>query len=516
MEDLATIAVVVVLVVLYCLWNRHRFWTVLGGGTDLLQQDAAGAICKQRMLALAANGQMGKAFAVAFGAIAIPLDTLNKPVILIGLPDTGKTSFLNILIPSLMGLFALYPGRTRFVFLDVKNEIVARLHSIAPAHIPIHILNPLDARAVALDWPAMFKTRADLLQLAHSLCPPVAGDQSPFFRDCVRQLVWAVCHVLQIYSLMATRPWRLLDVLKICSTIKGLREVLALEDETRSLFRATLDSDSNASGDVISTLRTVVQGFVEIALAEADAEQRISLHTFLREDGMAVMGLPPKGTQAVIPLYSVFIRRLIEEAQTMSHPEDRLFLFLDEIALLDRTAVDSIVKASCVGRSHGIHIIAATQSLELLESALSTEKAHSFLASCATTVGFRSASKKTAEFIAGRFGNQEGIIKLHSVSSNKDGGSHTVSEQLQSRPVLMAEQLLTLPLADAIADELSLVSASPAFGNLKMTCSFVEQTRFVAAGDCPNVVPRIPGTASLAPLSQSELAELGLPQRKRS
>jgi len=91
---------------------------------------------------------------------------------------------------------------------------------------------------------------------------------------------------------------------------------------------------------------------------------------------------------------SIFDRRLIEEAQVASTPEDWLFLILDEIAMLDRSVVEAIVIATYLDRSHGIHVIVATQSVELLELKFSADQAQAFLASCATTVAFRCASKK--------------------------------------------------------------------------------------------------------------------------
>ena len=82
--------------------------------------------------------------------------------------------------------------------------------------------------------------------------------------------------------------------------------------------------------------------------------------------------------------------------------------------MLDRGIVDAIVKAACIGRSHGLHILAATQSLELMESEFGRDKAHAFLASCATTVGLRCGSLKTAEYVTGRMGKQEGLVLLTS------------------------------------------------------------------------------------------------------
>ena len=228
-----------------------------------------------------------------------------------------------------------------------------------------------------------------------------------------------------------------------------------------------------------------------------------------------MLGRPPTGTQAVLPVFNVFLRRLIEEAQTGGHPEDRLFLILDEVALLDRGVVESIVNATCVGRSFGIQVIAATQSLELLEAKFGSDQAHAFLASCATTVGFRCASRKTAEYIVGRMGSQEGIVRLYSRTSSKNGSSTTVTEQLQTRPTVMPEEILHAPLANAIADTMSFYAVSPAFGNANVECTFVHETTVETDSTFPNTSPRIAGAGALRPLTESDLRNLGFPEPER-
>ena len=136
---------------------------------------------------LTALGQVGNALPVPFGTIFVPLEILSKPSILFGLPGTGKTSFINAMLPWLVELFDIRAGRTRFVFLDVKNEYPRRLHTLVPSRIPIHYLNPMDERGSVLDYPKIFVDRSDLDQLAHTLCPPTPGDQNPFFRNGARQ-----------------------------------------------------------------------------------------------------------------------------------------------------------------------------------------------------------------------------------------------------------------------------------------------------------------------------------------
>jgi hypothetical protein len=503
---------VVIILLVSSIFRRPRFWNPFRGAPALTCAIIANIRTSARMEQLRDAELDANALAVPFGPINVPLETLQKPVILFGLPGSGKTSLMHGMIPSLFDLYRIRKARTRFVFLDVKNELPARLHALLPSDVPLYLLNPLDARAAVLDFPKAFRERSDLDQLADALSPPLPGDQAPFFRNATRQAISLVARTLQKHQSRATRSWGLFDLCSILADKRTLRRFMALDYESKTFYRATLNTNAKSAGDVLSTIRTVISPLIPAALAEQDDTPRFDLRRFLREDGVAVLGLPPTGSQAVLPLYHVLIRRLVEEAQTLTHPDDRLFLFLDELALLHRDVAESIVKASCVGRGHGIHLIAATQSLELLEARMGRDHAHAFLASCATTVGFRCGSRKSAEFIVGRMGSAEGIILLNSWTSSPNGSSSSTSQQLQIRPEVMAEEVLHLPLADPLADRLEFVAVSPAFGNVRAAGPFLHAVSVPTDPAYPNVLPRTTGLDALRPLTEHEWISLGLPR----
>ena len=87
----------------------------------------------------------------------------------------------------------------------------------------------------------------------------------------------------------------------------------------------------------------------------------------------------------------------------------------------------------------------------------------------------RGIPRKTADYVAGRMGNQDGIVVLCSRTSSANGSSTTVSEQLQTRPTVMADELLHAPLADPVEDRMVFFAVSPAFGNAKVSCPFVRK-----------------------------------------
>ena len=506
------VGAVILLAIIIGLSRRSKFWTPLRGAPTPKSADQANAVTDNRIRLLHSIGQACHAIAVRLGSIRFPLEVLSKPTIILGLPGTGKTSLINMMLPSLFSLFGIKVGRTRFVILDVKNESPGRLNALLPGHIPISFMNPLDTRATPLDYPKMFADRSDINQLAHTICPPTPGDQTPYFRDAARQCIALVVMVLQAHRPKASKPWGLFELICILSDKKLLRRVMNRNFEARSYYKATLSAKNKVAADVFGTIRSVIQPLVPAALAELDARDRFDMHAFLRSDGVAVLGVPPKGSQSVLPIYSVIIRRLIEEAQTISHPDDRLFLILDEVAMLDKSVVDAIIKATCVGRSHGIHVISATQSVELLESQFGEKEARAFLASCANTIGFR-CSRKTADFVVGLCGNQEGIMLLSSVTSTKDGRSTTITEHFMTLPTVMAEQLTHAPLADPIRDSMTFVAVSPSFETAFVVCPFIEETTVAIDATFPNTSHRLTGAGGLRPLTPSDFEALGFPRR---
>jgi len=508
--------IIAVVLVLCGLGSRSRFWNPFRGAPDVKSTDDANAVSDARMSLLRSVGQYANALAVNFGLLRIPLEVLSKPTILFGLPGTGKTSLIYIALKSLFSLFRMHVGRTRFVFLDVKNELPRRLHALTPTNVPIHFLNPLDMRSSVLDFPNIFVSRSDINQLAYTICPNVPGDQTPFFRNAVREMIALVAAVLQKHRSKATRPWGLFELCSILSDKKLLRRIMFCDYEARSFYRATLGPSAKSSGDVFSTLRSVIQPLIPAALVELESPTRLNLKTFLQDDGVAVLGIPPTGSQAVLPIFNVFIRRLIEEAQVYSSAVDRLFLILDEIAMLDRAVVEAIVNATCLGRSHNVHVIAATQSLELLEAKFGQDQAHAFLASCATTVAYRCASKKTADYVVGRMGNQEGIVLLTSWTSGGQQSSSTTTQHLQIRATVLADELLHAPLADPITDSMTFWMVCPTIGNAKVTTPFIQETTVVTDPNYPNISARTQGGNALRPLTKSDWLALGLPVKSRT
>jgi hypothetical protein len=493
---------------------RFKRWRPFAGAPDVGSAEDAAGYARWRAKCLIAAGKADDATLVNLGGIGVPIETLNQPVALVGAPKTGKSAEGVMLYWSLRELMDRKPGRTRIVWLDVKNERPSFLHATLPEGVPLYVLNPLDRRSMPIDWSGC--NRSEAWQLAFALVPPVESDNAPFFRNWARLLLWSTIFVFLTFARRARRRWLLADALAVCADERCLKSVLSLSHETRSLYRAALRKSARSSGDVFSTLRSIVQEFADVAIAERQApEPRFDIRRFLREDAVAVLGLTPTGSQAVLPIYAVLLQRLIEEARMNADPTDRLILLLDEVALLGPRFIDTLLAAGCIGRSSGVHVITTTQSVEFLRSSLGAAKADAFLASCETLLAHRAASRATAEYCAGRFGEQKGYLTTVTDTFSNPHGSTSYVETVTALPTVMPETILHLPLADPEADAIEYVAVSPVYGPIHVRTRFTAAAATPQAGDFPNYDPRRLGSTQMPRFTLKDAEDLGLPMTDR-
>ncbi len=508
------ILVIAVLISVALLSGNRGFWSIIRGASCLVSLNSAN---RKTLFAFEAAKDSLEAtdhLPIEFADLLVPLHCLSKPTILLGQPGTGKTSLITSVLQSITKLFERHPGRTRILILDSKLDSLEKLNSILPPDIPVHVLNPLDVRFEALDWGGIFRTRGEIIQLSEMICPKISGDSSPYFRNWARALVAGTVYVLQIFAKKAERKWRLLDLIKILISKKTLRHVCYQTAETKSLFQTSLGTKADSSADIFSTLRSVIAPFIEIALTEARAKTAFNISDFLAKDGVVVLGIPPKSSGLAKPLFSVFIRRLVEESlvNPNRHKDDRLFLVLDEIAQLESSLVEPLNNAAALGRSSNIFIISATQSIEVLEQSFGEKATAAFLSCAENLVGFRS-SPKTADYLSKSFGNQEGLIKTTSHSRGPNGNSTTESFSFHTRPVVMAEEFMDLPLANPSRDRMEFYFRNPFLGSVFVTSKFMAKVLLPADGTYPNFLQsKMIASKNDLKINGSDVLRFGLPK----
>ncbi|MEQ8835641.1 MAG: type IV secretion system DNA-binding domain-containing protein, partial [Lacipirellulaceae bacterium] len=189
-----------------------------------------------------------------FGALLLPYEEARKAhFCIVGMPRSGKTVTIRLLIESLGTHRKKEQQKVRFVTYDRKGELYPILQGV-PRH-PAYkdrppgtfLLNPFDKRGVAWDIAADAKSLHFAREIAKILIPST-GHEKPYFVNAPRELLAAA-----IMSLRELRGklWTLMDLLIACKPA-NLQAVLSKSPTGRDAIESYLRSPHGSSADILS------------------------------------------------------------------------------------------------------------------------------------------------------------------------------------------------------------------------------------------------------------------------
>lgn len=452
----------------------------------------------------------------------LPNDAAHLGTLLVGVPGTGKTVVATGMVSSLCRRFdrsdrrrlrrrAGERLRLRLVIFDAKNEWPAKVHRLLPPWVPVYQLNPLDA-ARGVRWAVADDVRsvAEALQLASGVAPDRTNDPNGFFTRASRN---ALTDLALVLLLTAGKRWRAGHLAALTRNQRLLAAVLRSHPITRDTAAQMLRGRSGK--DVLATIGTFVNALVPAFSGWDRCAGTVSIRQFLDEEAVLILGWDDGVSDALSPLYTLFLRLLIDRVLLNADPTDRTWLFLDELGLLGK--LDALPRAVYRGRSSALCVTAGVQDVNTLDRIYGRDMAREILASLQTKVFFRLGSKESAEFAAGAIGKQEVRRWLRSYSHTRsgNGGSSTtgLQEQIAERYAVMPDELLHLPLADPVADRLTGYLLSPFVGGTaRFEVPFLASAR-ASAGDpsFENYRRRDAADQLPLPLSPADVEALGVP-----
>ncbi|GJD19228.1 transfer complex protein TrsK-like protein [Rivularia sp. IAM M-261] len=121
---------------------------------------------------------------------------------------------------------------------------------------------------------------------------------------------------------------------------------------------------------------------------------------------------------------------------------DPIGIFIDELPSLYLKALPQWINEY---RSNGACFVLGVQSLEQLASSYGENLAAAITSACSTKILYNPANYSTAEKFSQSFGNKEFIVKNKSTSNSKDGYTTTWSDNLQTMPILTADEIMRFP-----------------------------------------------------------------------
>lgn len=251
---------------------------------------------------------------------------------------------------------------------------------------------------------------------------------------------------------------------RLPSFIKRLDYAVYRDDEKRldpwiastfSTFLASKDAEKTVAG-IKATAESTYSAFIQKDLLQAF----IGKSTIPLEQGskqLIVFKLDDKRRTILTPLLAACIHLCI----VSNLAEKRKIPFVYSLDEFPSIYLDRIVNYVNEYRSNGGVPIIGIQSLTQLAEAYGSDMGRSIAAALSTHFLFNPGDMKTAEDYSKRYGETE--IKIKSRSRGRSMGNHpsrstNVSESLQKKPLLSADEIMRFPQGTCVLN-------SPAYGN---------------------------------------------------
>ncbi|MHB9008890.1 MAG: type IV secretory system conjugative DNA transfer family protein [Limisphaerales bacterium] len=383
------------------------------------------------------------------GCQLFPSEIATRHFAFIGTTGSGKTLLQRLLMQSALTSLGRGVGH-RAVVYDAKQDTLAVLSGMKVGG-EIHLLNPLDARAVGWDMAADIECPAAALQVANTLVPAAKNDANPFFANAARHLLYGA-----LLALMerAPRRWSFRQALLLLREPVRLQALLSRTESTRHLL--TYFAHPGTAQNIFATVLTTTSPFEIIAACWDRAGKSLSLADWLAGESILVLGNDEQNRAALDTINQLLFQRLAELVLAGPEVDDRVltarrtWFFLDEVREAGR--LDLLGRLLTKGRSKGVAVALGFQDLSGMREVYGAERAEELLGQCNTKVILRLNSPETAAWAAKLFGNREVLEKRlgHSrnrrVSLNREVSSgDSVSHAIAQQPLVLDSQIMDLP-----------------------------------------------------------------------
>ena len=394
---------------------------------------------------------------IRWGPLLYRLEPASKRhFLVVGMPRSGKTSLLRLLIQSIHR-----NPKARCIVYDFKTDLVSCL--VPPQEGALsehyHLLNPFDARGSAWDIAKdVDENSADTLA-SILLGTEQQGDNSYFMR-IPRSILSAVVRAL---IAKAGNEWTFLDLMLAIQS-DNIRSVLDTTAEGRRLYNANIKGGegTGTQQNVISELNDCSQRYIRIAAAWSRASQKISLREWARNDSKGILlGNSIRNAASIKPINRAIIHFLFIELldNTVSKP-CHTFMVLDEFSRLG--LLPQIVDTMEAAPSQGLSLVLGVHDFDTVKGVYGVS-ATAILGACGFRAYLRNENSETARWVSSLIGDQDVLIQVESSSQSESfafgcdeteetrrtqGTSFSRSTQRITRPAVAAESIMQLPLAD--------------------------------------------------------------------
>lgn len=383
-----------------------------------------------------ARGYIGPADPVAgvYGhddtSIGFSDDDLGRHVLFLGGIGTGKTVGMKALVESIRR--GAQPEDV-FVFFDTKGDYHKAFYKHGDATICV---GDQTAFSGARTWNLFSELRsvpqADLVdevnELAATLFEGVgqsAGDNNKFWTNMAQDLFAGIVIALVRAERANGTSYSNLDLRAVADKwdLATIRTALQGHPDLRGTLQYILRDDSNTTNSVLIFLQQMLrQTFSSSFKHQGD----FSAREFVRAKGGNALFLEfdvALGT-TVTPVFRTLIDLVLKESLGRSRAPGRVFMILDEFALLPH--LRHIDAGLNFGRSLGLRFVVGTQNVGQVLDAYGTGLGNSILSAFGTVFAFRLFDHDSRSYVRHRFGLNRKVVRYDAAIKSRGIGEQMI------------------------------------------------------------------------------------------
>lgn len=386
---------------------------------------------------------------VGTGPVALPADEgalafddrwLSRHLLFLGAIGSGKTHAIYHVVS---GLLATMTPSDVLVLFDTKGDYQALF--ARPGDVVVGWEDD------AVRWNLFREAAADpaarheetFYEIARTLfVDRIARSQQPFFP----QAACDVCAALMIALWRQHGPQATNADLRACfdqATLGDWRQLLEPHPDLRGVWQYLSNEKSAQTQGVLSEAQ---QAMREVLVGPFRQAGTFSMREAVRAKGGRTIFVEYDiaAGRLLEPVYRLLIDLALKEALSRHRPEGRVFVVLDEFALLPR--LQHLEQALNFGRSLGVRCIVGAQNVGQVSSGYGTDgAAASILAGFGTVVAFRLFDAASRDFVRQRHGRNRRRLAVPSVI-----GARGVLEEIIEGSVIEDWDLSGLAVGQAV------------------------------------------------------------------